>query len=200
MTSNINDLITHALFADGCAVSILSATTDSVAALKRGKIVLSQFMSQLSPANEDDGIALLLQHNGITCKLSPHLPDYIFSNVQKYVPAFLQSNGMQVADIDHWLIHPGGVKIVQRSADALQLRDDQTAVSWNVLERYGNVLSNAILFCLHERFFPDGQFKASPAPAPAQQGKSGSKTELGFAFSFAPGVSIEGFLFKKLVL
>ncbi len=54
---------------------------------------------------------------------------------------------------------------------------EHTAASWDVLKKYGNMLSPSFLFVLEE-----------------QMQKQKLQGKIGMAFSFAPGVGIEGLL------
>jgi alpha-pyrone synthase len=140
----------------------------------------------------EDGITLGVQDKGITCKLSRQLPDYIEAGVNPIIERFLASNQLTKANIDLWAIHPGGVKIIERSQKSLGLNDSQVADSWEVLRQYGNMLSPSVLFVL-ERMLLRLENEAIEA-----KHLDASSSTTGIAFSFSPGVGVEGILFQKL--
>ncbi len=181
---NINDVIIHSIFGDGCAAVMIGACKPNAAAAK-GKLVIRDHLSYLVEGTQD-GIELGIRENGITCKLSRHLPDYIESNVGSIIEQFLKAQALAKPDIDLWAVHPGGTRIIQKVQSSLALSDAQVADSWEVLQQYGNMLSASILFVM-ERMIArvDNQRCASTKPT------------TGLAFSFSPGVGVEGIVFDK---
>ena len=182
---NLNDIIIHSIFGDGCAAVILGAC-DRNSAESIGKIAITQHLSHLIEHTED-GITLGIEDNGITCKLSRHLPDYIEAGVNPIIERFLASQALTKEDIDLWAVHPGGTKIIQKSQASLGLTDAQVADSWAMLNQYGNMLSVSVLFVL-ERMFKRLENKSA----------IDSLQVTGIAFSFSPGVGLEGILFQQM--
>jgi alpha-pyrone synthase len=112
--------------------------------------------------------------------LSESLPSYIYDGVDPVITEVLADNGLQKSDVDLWAIHPGGPKIIEQSARSLGIAPSRAASSWDVLARYGNMLSVSLLFVLQDM---------------AAQRDSEKPLSTGVAFSFAPGVTVEGFVF-----
>ncbi len=185
----INDVIIHSIFGDGCAAVIVGAC--DAAAIGQNQVVIRDHLSYLVEDTED-GITLGVQDKGITCKLSRQLPDYIEAGVNPIIERFLASNQLAKANIDLWAIHPGGVKIIERSQKSLGLNDDQVADSWEVLRQYGNMLSPSVLFVLERMLLrlQNDAIDANPVDA--------TSATTGIAFSFSPGVGVEGILFQKV--
>lgn len=98
----------------------------------------------------------------------------------------LENKGLTKSDVKHWAAHPGGRKILEAVEKGIQLDRTELACSWEVLRDYGNMLGTTIFFVLDKMMK-----RALEAGMPRPQ-----ETELGVAFSFAPGVRTEGFLFK----
>jgi alpha-pyrone synthase len=177
---NVNDVIIHSIFGDGCAAVIVGGCEQNQA-MAQGKIVIREHLSHLVE-NTEDGITLGIREDAITCKLSRQLPDYIEAGVGKVIENFLAEHTLVKEDMDLWAIHPGGTRIIERSQKALGLSDDQVAVSWEILRNYGNMLSASVLFVLERMLFDTD---------------TTNKPLTGIAFSFSPGVGIEGILFQK---
>jgi alpha-pyrone synthase len=174
---DINDVIIHSLFGDGCGAVIIGASQVQHP-LAPGKVVIRNSFSHLLD-DADDGIVLGVNHNGITCELSENLPGYIYAGVDPVVTEVLADNGLQKSDIDLWAIHPGGPKIIEESVRSLGLEPQQAATSWDVLARFGNMLSVSLIFVLEQMV----------------QAEATGPISTGVAFSFAPGVAVEGILF-----
>ncbi|MBV9512727.1 MAG: type III polyketide synthase [Mycobacteriaceae bacterium] len=175
---NINDVIISSLFGDGCAAVVIGASQVQHP-LPPGKVVIRDTFSRLLD-DAEDGIVLGVNHNGITCELSEDLPDYIYSGVDPVITKVLTDNGLHKSDVDLWAIHPGGPKIIEQSVRSLGIAARAAAPSWEVLARYGNMLSVSLLFVLELM---------------VAQAESPKAISTGVAFSFAPGVAVEGMVF-----
>jgi alpha-pyrone synthase len=195
---DLNDIIIHSLFGDGCAAAAIGASSVD-ALIGRGKFVIKDNFSHLVK-NTEDGITLGVKDNGITCLLSRHLPDYIEDGVGGIVKDFLATHQMTKSDIDLWAVHPGGRKIIEKVQLSLDLDDEQVADSWEILREYGNMLSCSILFVMERMMLKLNESAAKSA----QENRSGSeqiehpRPINGLAFSFSPGVGVEGILFEKV--
>jgi predicted naringenin-chalcone synthase len=87
---------------------------------------------------------------------------------------------MPVGSIDLWAVHPGGHTILEAVERALDLPLAALAPSREVLRRYGNMSSAAVMFVLREMM--------RSAAAGAQ----------GCAMSFGPGLIAETMLFRAV--
>ncbi|WP_174185215.1 type III polyketide synthase [Nocardia barduliensis] len=175
---DVDDAVIHSLFGDGCGAVVIGANRGAEQA-EAGTIVIRDKFTHLFEATED-GIAVGVNHDGITCELSENVPAYIYNGVAPVVADVLRHNGLRQPDIDVWAIHPGGPKILLESARSLGLPPEAAAASWQVLGEYGNMSSVSLIFVLERIAGRPGADKP---------------IETGVAFSFAPGVTIEGFLF-----
>lgn len=185
---NINDVIIHSIFGDGCAAVVIGAREES-ALFGQNKIVIKDNFSYLVEDTED-GIRLGITDRGITCKLSRDLPSYIQNGVGSVIENFLAGHDLTKEGIDLWAVHPGGTRIIENVQSSLGLSDEQVADSWEILGQYGNILSCAILFVI-ERIILRLARESSTTE------KTVPEKLTGLSFSFAPGVGIEGILFEK---
>lgn len=175
---DINDVIISSLFGDGCGALVIGAS-ECQEPLDQGNVVIRDSFSALLD-DAEDGIVLGVNDNGITCDLSENLPTYIYDSVDPAITEVLRENGLQKSDIDLWAIHPGGPKIIEESARSLGIAVEEAAPSWDVLNRFGNMLSVSLLFVLQLM---------------VQQADGKDDIYTGVAFSFAPGVAVEGMVF-----
>ena len=210
---NINDVIIHSIFGDGCAAVVLGAREEKML-LGQNKIVIKDNFSYLV-ADTEDGIRLGITDNGITCKLSRDLPNYIEAGVDPIISNFLAGHELTKDGIDLWAVHPGGTRIIEKVQSSLGLNDEQVAVSWEILRQYGNMLSCAILFVIERIILRLEAESLTAGKTPILEDYSGQKKTLskkltkskklsdvkktltGISFSFAPGVGVEGILFEK---
>lgn len=201
----VNDVIIHSIFGDGCAAVVVGACEEEQA-IGQGKIVIRDHLSHLVEQTED-GIVLGVQDNGITCQLSRQLPDYIEAGVGPIIERFLASHELTKQSIDLWAVHPGGTRIIERAQRSLGLSDSQVADSWEILRQYGNMLSPSVLFVM-ERMLSRCK-KDSPSADEEHVGLGNPNDDCkksteemraltGIAFSFSPGIGVEGLLFQEV--
>lgn len=201
---DINDVIIHSIFSDGCAAVVIGAC-ETEQAIGKGKVVIKDHLSYLVE-NTEDGIVLGIRDNGITCQLSRQLPDYIKTGVNSVIERFLASHSLNKENIDLWAIHPGGTRIIENAQHSLGLSDNQVADSWEILRQYGNMLSPSVLFVMERMLLRCQDFLSIERESvalenPNLDGKNSTETMkalTGIAFSFAPGIGVEGILFQKV--
>lgn len=86
---------------------------------------------------------------GLKIFLSPRVPRFLRQNLPGQVEPFLEEQGLGVADIEHFFLHPGGPKVIEGLEKEFGLSPRQTRLSHEVLRRYGNLSSATVLFLLH---------------------------------------------------
>lgn len=61
---------------------------------------------------------------------------------------FLAKHGLKREDIGSWVLHTGGPKVLQATAEALNLPEEACAASWECLRKVGNLSSTSVLLVL----------------------------------------------------
>lgn len=89
-----------------------------------------------------------IKDDGFGVVLSPELPSLMRDNLGPVVEAFLARNGLTLADLDGFLFHPGGRKVLETAQQVLGIGADDLAYSWDVLRDHGNMSSATALFVL----------------------------------------------------
>lgn len=196
---NLNEIIIHSIFGDGCAAVVMGACDEEKLDAQNRLIIRDNFSYLVE--DTADGIVLDVRDNGITCQLSPQLPSYIESGVEPIITNFLKQHQLTKADIDLWAVHPGGTRIIEKVQRSLELGDECVADSWEILREYGNMLSCAVIFVIERMLI---RIDADAGNDDRQQQFHGTDDPprsidplTGIAFSFSPGVGIEGLLFQK---
>ncbi len=145
-----------ALFGDGCAVALLSGDPDA-----DGPMVIDSQVHQI--AGTLDAVRLDLSAEDSYLHLARELPDIGGAALPDVVGEFLRRNQLERSDIDHWMAHPGGRRIVENVRNALELSDEDLATSWDALAEHGNVGTPSILYVLEDTI-------ARYEPAPGEHG------------------------------
>jgi alkylresorcinol/alkylpyrone synthase len=91
-----------------------------------------------------------VSEKGFRIVLSPEVPNLVRNNLRQNVDDFLAERGLTRGDITSWVLHTGGPKILEATADALELKDGELDVSWDCLQRTGNLSSASVLVVLDE--------------------------------------------------
>ncbi|RTR30883.1 type III polyketide synthase [Deinococcus radiophilus] len=135
-----------ALFADGAAAAVLTAP-DLDAAPPR--LALHSARSTLIPDSEDI-MGWDVVDSGLKVRFSRDIPALVTEMMADNVAGALAQAGWTRDQVNFWAVHPGGVKVLEAYAGALQLPAQALAASWDVLRHNGNMSSVTVLFVLRQ--------------------------------------------------
>jgi alkylresorcinol/alkylpyrone synthase len=146
---SIPNLIASGLFGDGaaCAV-ILGAALATELDRNRGPSVLAT-RSVFYP-NTENVMGWRISERGFSIVLSPEVPDIAQKVLPNDVDSFLASQGLKRSDIESWVCHPGGPKVLEGLQQGLGLSEQALALSWETLRRVGNISSTSVLLVLRD--------------------------------------------------
>ena len=91
-----------------------------------------------------------ISEKGFRIVLSPDVPEVIAQHVPEDAEALLSQHGLSRRDIGCWILHTGGPKILRATQNALGLRAEDIAASWDCLRKMGNLSSASVLMVLEE--------------------------------------------------
>lgn len=131
------------IFGDGCGALLLDGDADA-----KGPAVLASKVHQV--AGTLGAVSMRLAPQDSYLHLDRELPDVAGDHLPALVDDFLRDNGLTRQAIHHWLIHPGGRRIIESAQDALSLSDEDVAVSFEVLANHGNVGTPSIFYVMHQ--------------------------------------------------
>lgn len=86
--------------------------------------------------------------HGFEMMMSRKIPTLIAKNLRAWLESWLGDNGLSLADVRSWAVHPGGPKILTAVEECLELPKEAMAASWAVYSEYGNMSSPTVLFVL----------------------------------------------------
>jgi alkylresorcinol/alkylpyrone synthase len=135
------NLVGSAIFGDGAAAVLIEDTGEGLCYIDAQSHLIPESAHLMGYNIEDDGTHL---------RLDRALPQALTQYTPPFVKSFLAQNNTTTADIDWWLFHPGGVKVLHALEEAFAIRRTQSHWAWDVLEQYGNMSSASILFVLKE--------------------------------------------------
>jgi len=164
------EAVSHALFADGAAALVFGAGGSGGGAWR-----LAATGSLLLPESHD-AMSWRVGDHGFEMQLSPRVPDLVGRHLRPWLQEWLAEHALRPEQVASWAIHPGGPRVLDDVAGALQLAEAQISVSRQLLSACGNMSSATIGFLLE-------RLRRQAAPLPC------------VALAFGPGLVIEGALF-----
>ncbi|MCA1818481.1 MAG: type III polyketide synthase, partial [Halobacteriales archaeon] len=147
-------LVAASLFSDGCAAVVVSGD----GAARSGSLRFTGAASHLFPATERVMGWDVEDHN-LDVVLSPEIPAIVEAQMAGVVQPFLDRHLGAGGRPDHWILHPGGAKVVDAYRTALGLGDGALEHTEAALSRHGNMSSPTVLFAL-----ADATSKGRPKP------------------------------------
>lgn len=141
--ARLDRVISNLLFADGAAAVVLDgrdADADSRPSLAgTASIVLPDSAASMG---------WIVGDHGFEMTLAADVPDRLAASIGDWVDGVLDNHGLTRRAIGGWAIHPGGPRVIDAVAAALDLPDDAAASSRAVLRSCGNMSSGTVLHIL----------------------------------------------------
>ena len=139
------NLVASGLFGDGSAALLMAGDDHPLAKAGLPRVIDSQ--SQFFSGTEHI-MGWDVTNSGFKVLLSADIASLAQSQVRPSMEAFLGRHALTIADIDHWLVHPGGPRVIEALAEGLGLPERALALSWETLAEVGNVSSASVLLIL----------------------------------------------------
>ena len=143
---SIANMIASGLFGDGAAAVIVTGADFKRKAA--GPAILGS-QSSFYPGTQDV-MGWDISEKGFQIVLSPDVPRVIKENLPRDIDGFLAKHDLKREDICSWVMHTGGPKVLQASAEALGLSEEACAASWECLRKVGNLSSTSVLLVLED--------------------------------------------------
>jgi alkylresorcinol/alkylpyrone synthase len=138
------NLISSGLFGDGSASVIVAGEERKVS----GPRILASRSSFYRDTEKVMGWDI--SENGFNIVLSDEVPNMVRKHLAHDVDAFLAEYDLSRHDIDTWIMHTGGPKVLEATSSALDLPEGALEVSWESLRNVGNLSSASVLLVLEE--------------------------------------------------
>ncbi len=164
-------LVGAALFGDGCAAVLVDNLSSGFKIKASRSYLIPKTTNLMGYSLLDQGTFLLLDRS---------LPQILADNAPQFIQSFLADHNLKKEDINYWILHPGGVRILDLLHEHLDLEAHQTRWSWEVLKEHGN-MSSATVLCALAKFLAEGEFKR------------GDKMVI---FGVGPGLTVMAVLFE----
>jgi len=137
-----SNVIATALFGDGAAAALVGAGGGGAPVLRHwGEYTWPGSLDVMGWHVEDDGLGVLFSRD---------IPTLVRNEFRPRIDAFLGKHDLSAREIAGWLMHPGGMKVLDALEDGLDLERGALTDARAVLHQYGN-MSAATVFFVMER-------------------------------------------------
>jgi alkylresorcinol/alkylpyrone synthase len=141
-----SNIIGAALFGDGAAAALITDDAGGPALTATGEYTWPDTLGVMGWHIEDDGLGVLFSRD---------IPHFVRSQFRAALDGFLGKNGRALAEIDRFVCHPGGAKVIDALESAFALPQGELWAAREVLHDYGNMSAATVIFVL-ERMLPSG--------------------------------------------
>ena len=164
-----SNLVGMSIFADGAAAALLGRGS--------GPEVHGGYSTTWPDTRDVMGWDLI--DDGLRVRFAKSIPQIVREKMRGNLEAACDSSGLGLKDLRHFVLHPGGTKVLEAYEETLGIRPGELDLSWEILRNYGNMSSVTVLFVL-ERFLES----------------CGSRSEYGVLSALGPGFSAEHVFFR----
>jgi alkylresorcinol/alkylpyrone synthase len=145
-TSDVQQIVAHALFGDAAAAVVLHPEplrpAGSPPALR-----MVDVLARTAPGSVDD-MAWEVTDHGFRMRLSARVPYVLARHLRPALDELLTRHGLTVRDVAAWAVHPGGPKILDTVRRECDLPAEALGPSREVLTEHGNCSSPTVLLVL----------------------------------------------------
>jgi alkylresorcinol/alkylpyrone synthase len=171
------NIIATSLFSDGSASALIAGNKHRLHQCEGIRLIDTH--SVLFP-DTLDVMGWKIIDSGLDVVISKDIPVIVYEHIGSICNSLLSAHELSSEDIRHFMLHPGGRKVLEASAAGLGRAESDFSYSFRVLEQYGNMSSATVLFVI-KKFFKENTH---------------NKNEFGIIAAFGPGFSAESILFS----
>ncbi len=141
------NIVATALFGDGAAACILHAEADG-AAQQEGGLAVVEAAGEYTWADTLDIMGWNVDAQGFDVIFSRAIPPFAEARAGTAIAAILARAGLKTSDVDRFVCHPGGAKVITALEQSLALGSGSLDHERDVLAGHGNMSAPTILFVL----------------------------------------------------
>jgi alkylresorcinol/alkylpyrone synthase len=134
-----SNIVATALFGDGAAAALLSTDGEGPALVAAGEHTWPGSLDVMGWAVADDGLRAIFSRD---------IPKLVTTQLRDAASEFLSRHGLAIGDIDRFVCHPGGTKVIAALEHAFGLGQGALVEARAVLRDYGNMSAATVMFVL----------------------------------------------------
>ncbi len=140
-----SNIVATALFGDGAAAAVVTCRDDDPGAA--GAPRLGPWGEHTWP-NSLDVMGWDVADDGLKVVFSRDIPTLVQTELRPVIDAFFARHGIRLGDIDEFVPHPGGAKVLDALEDCFEIQRGSLTHARDVLRDYGNMSAVTVLFVL----------------------------------------------------
>ena len=143
-----SNLVGASLFADGAACVLVCGDDVEL----RQDMAMPHILGSGSKwmPNSEDVMGWDVKSGGLHVVFSKSIPVIISKWLGPFIHEFIDIYNVSTEQIVNFVAHPGGKKVLKAYEEALQLTEQHTAISRDVLKAHGNMSSPTVLYVLEQ--------------------------------------------------
>ena len=134
-----SNIVATALFGDGAAAALLSTEAEGPALVAAGEHIWPGSLDVMGWEVADDGLKAIFSRD---------IPKLVTTRLQDAASQFLALHGLAIDEIDRFICHPGGAKVITALEHAFGLTQGALVEARAVLRDYGNMSATTVMFVL----------------------------------------------------
>jgi len=134
-----SNIVATALFGDGAAAALLSTEAEGPALVAAGEHTWPGSLDVMGWEVADDGLKAIFSRD---------IPKLVTTRLQDAASQFLARHGLTIDEIDRFICHPGGAKVITALEHAFGLTQGALVEARAVLRDYGNMSATTVMFVL----------------------------------------------------
>jgi len=147
-----SNIVATALFGDGAAAALLSTDGEGPAIVASGEHTWPGSLDVMGWEVADEGLKAIFSRD---------IPNLVTAQLRDVASEFLVRHGLGIDDIECFVCHPGGAKVITALEHAFGLPEGALVEARAVLRDYGNMSAATVIFVL-ERILAKAQATAQP--------------------------------------
>ncbi|KAJ3700145.1 hypothetical protein LUZ61_003850 [Rhynchospora tenuis] len=176
---NLDNLVSLAIFGDGASAVIVGTDPDLAAEQPLFEIISAN--QKLVP-DSSGAIVSDVDETGFMVHLSRDVPTVASENAESCLQEAFAHLGISDWNSIFWVLHPGGLAIIDNIEAKLKLTKEKLVASRNIFANYGNMQSATIMVVLDEM---------RKKSVEAKKATTGGGFEWGVLLTFGPGMTVE---------
>lgn len=134
-----SNVVATALFGDGAAAAVVRCAGDGPIISAAGEHTWPDSLGIMGWSVQDDGLGVVFSRD---------IPTLTRTEFPSILHRFLAANGLDLADIDEFVCHPGGAKVMDALEEAFDVAPGSLTRPRATLRDYGNMSAPTVLFVL----------------------------------------------------
>ncbi len=134
-----SNIVATALFGDGAAAALLSTEGSGPAVVAAAEHTWPASLDVMGWEVMDDGLRAIFSRD---------IPSLVAADLHDVAAAFLRTRALTLHDVETFVCHPGGAKVLDALEVAFELKPGALVDARAILREYGNMSAATVMFVL----------------------------------------------------